>query len=139
MQTKKTLEPRNCKKCGTLFLPPLRNRQLFCGLSCQKLFHKESQRLPKELKKGRYEIDNLLKRRPNLVSNDFNLELLDFLKECKRKSYYLDAVDSFRLIHYFVELFDIWHFKGLLIEEELHFYLVKLTKYIKKEFDLQEI
>jgi hypothetical protein len=139
MKSKKPLEPRNCKKCGISFVPPLRNKQLFCDLSCQKLYFKESYRLADDMKIGKHNIDNLLKRRPNLVSNEFNLEILSFVRECKRKCYYLDAIDSFKLIHYFTEIFGVWVREGMRIEDELHFYMVKLTKYIKKEFDLQDI
>jgi hypothetical protein len=138
MSKKKVFEPKQCYRCKEEFTATS-PRQIFCGVKCQREYHKEIRRVPNENKKGRYEVDNLLKKKPNEVPHEFKLEILEFLRDCKRKAYYLDPVDSYRLIHYFVEVFGIWILNKLEIETELYFYLVKLTKYIKKEFDLEKI
>jgi hypothetical protein len=129
-------EIKLCKGCKKQFTKQLR-RQLFCTTSCCYAHHKEIRRVSD--KKGRFTRENALKRKAFNVSKEFKIEVYDFMIELKNKCYFLDAIDSYKLIHYYVELFGVWYFQRMTIEEELYLYLQKCKSYIKKEFKLEKI
>jgi len=127
---------RICKGCNKLFKKEAR-KQEYCTKKCCYSHHKDIRRVVH--KKGRYLVENAVKRKPFDAPKEFKLELRDFIFELKNKCYFVDAVDSFKLIHYFVELWGIWYFDRLTMEEELHLCLEKCKRYVQNEFKLEKI
>lgn len=130
------MKKKNCKGCPNTFTPE-KNSQMYCSKKCCKEYHKKIRRV--EFKKGRYTIENAERRKPFSVEDKLKNEIYEFLLEIKRKCLFLDAVDSFRLVNYYIELFGTWYFSNSTIEEELFFYYKKIEKYILKEKNLEKI
>lgn len=126
-------EVRTCQECNKEYKNK-GNNQIYCSKRCWKIQY--SKRTKVEIKVGRYTMARAENLQPNKVGMKFKQELKNFLFELKRKCYYLDAIDCYKLISYYVEIWGVWYFDRASLEEELIFYLNKCIKYTKKEFNL---
>ena len=109
-----------CKGCQKEFIKVEIHHQLYCTKKCCKEHHKKMNRV--EHKKGRYTLESAERRKPQDIEKELKQEIFNFLDEIRiRKCMYLDAVDSFKMIHYYIELYGIWYFNDVSIEEELYF------------------
>jgi len=112
-------------------------KQIYCSVKCSAEHHKDIRRVKQ--RKGKHSPENVVKIEPLKKSEYFRKEVLDFMVELKRKCYFLDAVDSYKLLHYYVEIFGVWYFTNMTIEEELSLCLKKCNAYVQKEFKLEKI
>lgn len=141
------MDYKKCKGCEKVFFPYMSNSQKFCTKKCCKEYHKRIRRV--EQKKGRYTIESAERRIAANIDKELKQEIFNFLDEIKtKKCLYLDAVDSFKMIHYYIELYGIWYFNDVSIEDELFFCYTKcyqwmmtekknpLSKYIASKKDL---
>ena len=120
-----------CKGCQKEFIKEGIHYQLYCTKKCCYDFNKKNARV--DFKK-RYSIEIASKTKPLKVDKLIKKEIFDFLDEIKyKKSLYLTPIDSFRLIHYYVELYGVWVFKDITIEEELYFCYKKCHEWMTKE------
>lgn len=124
------MEKTKCNNCGTEFLHEKRFRR-FCSNKCATRFHQRLRR-PEHIS-TRYTLKAAQKKKANKIDKSLQKEIIDFYKEIKRKCLYLDAIDAFKLTHYYVELYGVWYFNEVSdVESELCVYYKKLEEYIKK-------
>jgi hypothetical protein len=120
-----------CKGCEKLFTKE-NNKQIFCAIRCSKEYHKKINRV--EQKKGRYTLESAERRKPQDIDKELKQEIFNFLNEIRfKKCMFLDAVDSFKMIHYYIELYGLWYFNSISIEEELYFCYRKCYEWMNIE------
>ena len=121
-----------CKGCQKQFIKKILHHQIFCTKRCAYEHFKRKNRV--QNKKGRYTIESAEKRKPLNIDKELKQEIFTFLDDIRlKKCLYLDAVDSFKMIHYYIELYGLYYFNDNTIEEELYFCYRKCNEWMVKE------
>jgi hypothetical protein len=111
-----------CKRCSAY--GKYRTNLIINGLSV------EEADVRVRAKKIKNPLDKKLLNIKKEINGELKEDIMNFITELKRKCLYLDAIDAFKLVGFYVDVFGPSHFDKISIEEELYICYKRLEEII---------